>query len=355
MSVAFVTNASIDAIVTNATVNITVSGTNPVLVVNVGLNSATATVLSVTWDLGSGTPVEHKTVRGGTVYASAWNIPAPSLGAGTVTSALSTVVAVHADVDLYSGAHQTTPCPSADAVTSVAVTTSETVSALNLVTGDMANGMSTSTGSSPNGVTPTQRYILDNSSIALQTGDTTNTNGSVTFADFTAVGTRAKIVSRIVQAPTSVEVTRSGSEGLYFVDAKTVEAFVASQSANPNADIFDGQWLASDGSGNLYTMIDEDVADDADFIYTNTLALCSLGLETLTDPGVDTGHFVRYRARGDGVQSLRTRLWCNSYNIATWVTSGMPLGMTTYVQSLTTTEANSITDYAALRLSFEMF
>ena len=142
-------------------------------------------------------------------------------------------------------------------------------------------------------------------------------------------------------------------EGFYLKDTSAEDLFGAAQYSSPNVDIFDGQWLASNGGADLYAMVDESVADDADSIYTNTISSCSLGMQTLVDPGVDTGHFVHYRARGDGINHLRVRFYVGSVQLATWVNSTPAPTFTTYTQSLTTTEANSINDYSAMRLVFE--
>ena len=77
---------------------------------------------------------------------------------------------------------------------------------------------------------------------------------------------------------------RSTSDGFYFIDTADPILYGAAQYSSPNVDIFDGQWFASNGGADLYAMVDEDAADDADSIYTNTIASCSLGMETLVDP-----------------------------------------------------------------------
>src|SRR6187549_1089896 len=97
-----------------------VSGTNPVILVCIALDSTTATVSSVACSAGltSGTPVEVKTQRstGGNTatWVSIWAIPAPS-GTGTITVTLSASVPWQSNAILLSGADQTTPCPGADA------------------------------------------------------------------------------------------------------------------------------------------------------------------------------------------------------------------------------------------------
>ena len=62
---------------------------------------------------------------------------------------------------------------------------------------------------------------------------------------------------------------------------------------------------------------------------------------------------MHYRARGDGINHLRVHFYVGSVQLATWVNSTPAPTFTTYTQSLTTTEANSINDYSAMRLVFE--
>src|SRR3990172_588401 len=106
MSVAFVTNTSALGNGQNPTFNITVSGSNPVLIVKVGLDSTTAVVSSVTTDLG-GTGAEIKSQRNGggnnNCFVSVWAIPAPAAGATVVTVNKSAASINHQiDVSVFS-------------------------------------------------------------------------------------------------------------------------------------------------------------------------------------------------------------------------------------------------------------
>lgn len=174
-----------------------------------------------------------------------------------------------------------------------------------------------------------------------------NGTSILTWTDSTAVLSGTRVGGIVFHSAAAVKLLDDFEGGDY-------SATPPAQTSVPSSDITANQWLPSTG-GSLFAMVDETVADDADFIYTNTPSLCTLGLQSLTDPNDDTGHVVSYRARGDGALALRTKLWQGSAEIASWVTSGAPYSLTTYVQSLTTTQASSITNYADLRLSFEMF
>jgi hypothetical protein len=122
--------------------------------------------------------------------------------------------------------------------------------------------------------------------------------------------------------------------------------------ARPDADVTDGAWTPSSG-GDLYAMLDEVTYDDGDYIYTMTPSECAVSLSALGDPGVSTNHTVRYRAAGDGATDLIVTLKQGSTTIATWTESNASSTATTYEHTLTTGEADSITDYTDLKLHFE--
>jgi len=199
------TNISATGNAQNPTLNITVSGTNPVLVQCVGLDSTTATVTGLSWSLGSGTTVDVRSVRSGTAFCDVWAIPAPSAGAGTVTINKSAASINHQlDVILYTGADQTTPCPSGDAVTSTTTASTQTLTPTNLGASDgsAGNGINT-VSNNPNGVTPNQRYLNATTSINMQTGDATGTTGVTLKYNSPDIGAGSvgKVVVRI-QVPT---------------------------------------------------------------------------------------------------------------------------------------------------------
>src|SRR5574343_94527 len=65
----------------------------------------------------------------------------------------------------------------------------------------------------------------------------------------------------------------------------------------PSSDIVTG-WPST--GANSYGVIDEVTADNADYISASSAGLItSVGLGSTTDPGVDTGHVLRYRADHD--------------------------------------------------------
>lgn len=71
----------------------------------------------------------------------------------------------------------------------------------------------------------------------------------------------------------------------------------------PSSDILTG-WSPTPG-GTSYTTLDETTADNADYISASSAGLITrVGLGSTTDPGVDTGHVLRYRAASDGDRGL---------------------------------------------------
>lgn len=141
------------------------------------------------------------------------------------------------------------------------------------------------------------------------------------------------------------------------VGALTIQGDIQITSGNaqfsaPSADVSTGNWQPTSGS-SLYAMLDEIDPSDADYIRTATPGdVCVVALEAATDPGVSTGHVVSYRIMGDGSSGLQVSLMQGGTPIASWTHDPAPADWTTYAQTLSTGEADAITDYAALRLRF---
>jgi hypothetical protein len=129
------------------------------------------------------------------------------------------------------------------------------------------------------------------------------------------------------------------------------QIIVTVQYARPTSDVTAGTWTASTGS-DLYAMIDETVASDSDYIVTTGASTCEVALGSLSDPSSSTGHKVRYRLSATS-GGITVRLRQGTTTIATWTHAPAPTSLTTYEQTLTGGEADSITNYAALKLQFE--
>lgn len=122
------------------------------------------------------------------------------------------------------------------------------------------------------------------------------------------------------------------------------------QVAHPSADVSTGLWVASTGS-SLYTTLDEIVADDSDYDYTPNPSTMEVRFSSLIDPVSSSSHTVSYRIKGDGASTVTVSLRQGSSTvISSWSHSPAPSTFTTYQQTLSGTEADSITDYTDLRL-----
>ena len=119
----------------------------------------------------------------------------------------------------------------------------------------------------------------------------------------------------------------------------------------PIADITVGSWTPSTGS-TLYGVLDETSPDDNDYASIAGNGTMEVKFGTALDPGVSYGHTVRYRLQGDGVKSFTVRLMQGATIISTDPTVRTPPNgsWNTYSWTLTSTEADAITDYSDLRL-----
>src|SRR5215217_3066631 len=134
----------------------------------------------------------------------------------------------------------------------------------------------------------------------------------------------------------------------------------ATQTGVPISDVTDGSWLNELGSNtNLFASIDETVASDTDYIISSALSsgvsdTCEVGLTALNDPVSSSSHTVayRYRAQGVGTMNLTVRLMQGASIIASWTHTSVSTTYAVATQTLSGAEANSITDYADLRLRF---
>jgi len=126
------------------------------------------------------------------------------------------------------------------------------------------------------------------------------------------------------------------------------------QYLRPSADISTGNWTASP----LYQKIDESSYNDSDYIRcpeNKTNNSCETSLTNGTDPSVSNNHIVRYRYRWSGIfgsHDIDIKLMQGTTVIASWSHANIPSSWTQANQTLTSGEANAITDYTDLRLRF---
>jgi hypothetical protein len=127
------------------------------------------------------------------------------------------------------------------------------------------------------------------------------------------------------------------------------------QIAVPASDASTGSWTATP----LYPNIDETTADDSNYITSSpnpTSDVCEVAFGTLNDPSLSTGHIIYYRYRKAGNAGkqvdLQVDLVQGTTIIATWTHTDIGVGINQASQTLTGTQADSITDYTDLRLRF---
>lgn len=133
------------------------------------------------------------------------------------------------------------------------------------------------------------------------------------------------------------------------------------QFARPSSDVSDGSWTDQAGGTDLRAAIDETFPDEADYIRSSTSPpsadICEIALSSVTDPAASVDHIVRYRyakSQSGGAQiNLTVRLFDGGTQIAAWTHTDIDENWTEAAQVLSAGEANSIGNYADLRLKFE--
>ncbi len=98
-------------------------------------------------------------------------------------------------------------------------------------------------------------------------------------------------------------------------------------------------------------MIDEAEENEIDLIVTAAPSMCEVRLAAGNDPQTSDGHILRYTISTPGSLVVRLRQGAST-TIASWTHSSIAVP-TLFEQTLTTEQANSITDYSDLRLQFE--
>lgn len=124
------------------------------------------------------------------------------------------------------------------------------------------------------------------------------------------------------------------------------------QFSRPSSDISAGSWTPSTGS-TLYTLVDETSADDGDYVLTtSSLSEFRVGLSAVSDPGISTGHILRFRHRvapGASPQgfTFKLRNQSDGSSISSSIRTALD-GWTTEQVTLTSGQVASIIDYSAL-------
>jgi hypothetical protein len=146
-------------------------------------------------------------------------------------------------------------------------------------------------------------------------------------------------------ASQSVTEVASASDSVNFI-------LLQSRYSRPESDLANGAWSST--GANLWSVLDEDPADDADYIYTATIGSpCTVRLQPVVDPFTNFGQVVYYRARSTGGNTLSVTLKQGAMTIAS-TTQLVTSSWATYSLSLTLAECDSITDYTNLRIDLDV-
>lgn len=121
--------------------------------------------------------------------------------------------------------------------------------------------------------------------------------------------------------------------------------------ARPIRDISRNGWVPSKGN-DLFSMVDDIVAGDDEFISATTSAVCELALRPVIDPNTSSNQAVRYRAYSPTGAGLTVELRQGALLIASWTHDALPTTTTLFEQALTGAQCDSITNYADLRIKF---
>jgi len=112
------------------------------------------------------------------------------------------------------------------------------------------------------------------------------------------------------------------------------------QVARPIADLSLGAWVASNG-GSLASVTGEETKNSADYAIANTPSAFEVQLSPVSEPVSTDSHVLRYEiAAASGVMTMNLRN--NGATIASWVHDPAPTVLTTFEQTLTTTQAGNI-------------
>lgn len=130
------------------------------------------------------------------------------------------------------------------------------------------------------------------------------------------------------------------------------------QFSRPDSDIAANGWLPSTGS-DLYAMLDEVTASDADYIYLpgdSVSPQSELGMSNITDPGVNTGHIFRFRAKKSAAAGHVRRFFAYVLQAPTVIAKLQDFELTEnwvdYVIEVASVDAANITDYSTLKMVF---
>lgn len=152
------------------------------------------------------------------------------------------------------------------------------------------------------------------------------------------------------------------TENLEYNSAEAFKEVGEAQFLRPDSDISIENWDDPNGNDNnlMWDDIDEATRDDTDYVTSGNInngepsEALQVGLTDATDPQSSTDHLVKYAYRGIGPGSvnLTVQLMQGALEIASWTHLAIGTTFTQANQTLSTAEADSITDYNDLRFIF---
>lgn len=133
-------------------------------------------------------------------------------------------------------------------------------------------------------------------------------------------------------------------------DISPHDHIVAMQALSPSSDVSPGGWTPSSGT-TLYEVLDEVSADDSDYITASVATTCEVKLAPAVDPLTSGNHSITYRVL-PGIGNITATLKCGTVTIATWGPHILTGATQEFTQVLSSGQADSITDYADIRVVF---
>ena len=264
----------------------------------------------------------------------------------------------------FTGNNQTSPIEGSSTTSVYSTTTAEDADvitagvdrlAVQLVAHDDVDTVASFTGELGGDWTEATAEYTDNSGIGLGDGRTGVTLQLQTATIATAGGIGGGTFTGAVSGDWVVF-------GFAITPAGPVSQFLA-----PSADSVDGAWTDSTAGTALAAAIDETPPSDSDYIMSEEAPVasgCRVKLASGTDPAQSTGHVIHWRARKDTAGSTQLDVTVrlrqgggNSLGGGTLIaerthTDISGSSWTTYDETLTGTEADTISDYSDLYLEF---
>lgn len=127
----------------------------------------------------------------------------------------------------------------------------------------------------------------------------------------------------------------------------------SAQFSRPSGVVSAGSWLASP-SGTLASVVDEQVPNFTDYMYTVDAGICEINTGAVTNPVSVVNNKVKHWVQADN-GAIKVSLMQGTTVIASWIYDPAPSVWTLKVQTLTAGEAGSITDYATLTYKIEAY